>query len=330
MADVVNALQHRRDQFNYETGLILSRSTPSMPAPTNNKITLDDSITDLRRVAWRDTAGATNYTLRRSDNWNASAFKVGWNATSGIPSTYSVIMTLPTVVQVMPIPSLAATLDIVTVNAGAALDVTTGVKLGIPDDFAWVVKWGALADLLGRDGQSRDPARADYCEKRWRDGIELAKLTASTLYAEIGSTSTFITSLNNLDTFNFNWQNTSGTPTLIGQAGWNLLALAPVPTGSTTITLDVVRNMSVPSSGSDQIQVGREHLDVILDYAEHLACFKMGGAEFMATMPHYERLMRVAMLTNDRLRANSKQFDVLQERRKKHEQAERRFTAANE
>ena len=111
-----------------------------------------------------------------------------------------------------------------------------------------------------------------------------------------------------MDTNLLNWQNDmQNTPTTIGMAGLNLIALYPPPnSGAHAVTLDVVRNMPVPVADGDSIQVGREELDVITDYAEHLAAFKMGGQEFAVTQPCYERMVRMAMQQNVRWRAVAK------------------------
>lgn len=52
----------------------------------------------------------------------------------------------------------------------------SGVTLIIPDEWAVYVKWGALADLLGADGQANDPQRAAYASMRYDQGVELAKI----------------------------------------------------------------------------------------------------------------------------------------------------------
>jgi hypothetical protein len=67
--------------------------------------------------------------------------------------------------------------------------------------------------------------------------------------------------------------------------------------------VDVVRNMPIPATDADYVQVGREHLDVLVDYAVHLAMLKCGGAEFQATMGGYENLVNLAIDNNLRLAA---------------------------
>jgi hypothetical protein len=81
-----------------------------------------------------------------------------------------------------------------------------------------------------------------------------------------------------------------------------MFAVSPPPdTANYSITLDVVQNAPVPVNAGDQLQLGREELDAIIGYAEHLALFKVGGAEFLSTTPLYDQMVRLAGVYNERL-----------------------------
>jgi hypothetical protein len=79
------------------------------------------------------------------------------------------------------------------------------------------------------------------------------------------------------------------------------------------VTLDVVKNAPQPT-GSDTVDIGREYIDVVLDYAQHLLAFKMGGAEFSYTQPYMTNLYTTAMQYNAKLRANGQFYDITQAR----------------
>jgi hypothetical protein len=72
-------------------------------------------------------------------------------------------------------------LDLITVDQGAALTAGVPTILGVPDDWAWVVKFGALADVLSLDGLAADPARAAYAKARWEQGVQQARTAAVVL-----------------------------------------------------------------------------------------------------------------------------------------------------
>ena len=65
--------------------------------------------------------------------------------------------------------------------------------------------------------------------------------------------------------------------------------------------LAVVRNAPLPVMDTDPVQVAREDLDAIIDYAQHLAAFKMGGTEFSDTVALYRRFLKQAALYNSKL-----------------------------
>jgi len=309
--DLTTALQQRRDQFLLETGCVLTHSTTSTGLPATGRIGLAPSVIDVRRMAFLDATGAYTY-LSRVDENQLFAYLQGWSVNPGPVTAYSVVATPPVTVQLAPIPSVPGTLDLVTINSGAALDPTTGVVLGVPDDLAWVVKWGALCDLLTKDGPPSDPFRAKYCQKRWEEGIKLARITATILFAYLDGLQVSPVSMFDLDhdpSHASNWQNdTVGAPVTLAMSGMNLIALDPTPNSTPhSVQLDVLRNFPVPVADSDPVQVGQEELDVITDYSEHLAAFKMSGAEFMATMPSYQRMVQLAQKQNLRWRAVSKQ-----------------------
>jgi hypothetical protein len=173
--------------------------------------------------------------------------------------------------------------------------------------LAWIVKWGALADLLSKDALASDPIRAQYCEERWSFGLEVAKLMPSVLQIYVNSQAIPVDPLVGLDAYYPNWQNdTAAQPRFAGMAGLNLLALAPLAdAGPYSVVLDLVRKAPIPTVDGSFIQVGREELDVILGYAEHLALFKKGSYEIKASLSGWQNLVKMAALKNDRLAAST-------------------------
>ena len=313
-SQVQNALQRRRDQFLVETGCHLTLSTPAVGAVPDGRKVLADTIIDIRRAAWK---GSNNvYTvLWRDDEYGAQAYDSGWVQNPVLaPEEYSVSAAPPLTVQLMPPPAGSGSLDLITVSSGATLDPANGVVMGIPDDFTWAVKFGALADLLGKDGQAYDPARSAYCQQRWNEGVELARITTSVVQAQIANVPKPVISLFEMEAYNGNWQNESGTPRSTLLAGLNIIGFHKVPNGVFGVSVDVLRNAPIPAADGSNLEVGREELDAILRYAQHLASFKMGGEEFDATKPHYEHFWRMAMLRNGRLKASAKNFKVLRDR----------------
>jgi len=320
LAAVTNALTRRRNQLLVETGCRVDNFSQVVAPVQIGRTVLDDNVIDVRRLAWLDATTSLYSRIEREDEWAIDAFFPTWPQNPATPYLYSVSVAPPLTVQLAPPPINAGEMDICAVRTQADLD-GSGVLMNIPDDFTWIAKWGALADLLGSDGQARDPQRVQYCEQRWKEGIALARLSTSAMGVRVNDVPAALVSLYELDEYNADWQNTSGSPSILAMAGLNLMAVADVPDGVYSVSVDLLSNAPVPVADGDFIQVGREEMEAILSYAQHLASFKMGGEEFMITAPHYDRLVQLAALKNERLRANARDFNALMDKGQRREEA---------
>ena len=317
LADLTQAIQRRRNQLLVETGIVVTSSSVNVPSAPIGRVQLGDSVIDIRWASWLDVGGIYGR-LQRSDEFAFNAFRRNWSVNPSTPQEYSVAVTPPLAIQLAPVPSNVGTLQLLTVNAGAALaPETSATVLGIPDDLVWVVKWGVLADLLGRSGLSEDRMRASYCEQRWREGVEIARMQPSVLGGEINGVPVQIGSLEDLERFKSPyWRNATSKPDSIGMCGHNMVALANVPdsSGPYSVTVDIVRKAPVPISEAEQVQIGREELDTILDYSEHLAVFKQGGSTLTDSIPLMKNFYRMASVHNQRMRANATFYEALGDR----------------
>jgi len=159
---------------------------------------------------------------------------------------------------------------------------------------------------MGNDGVSRDPVRAEYAERRYREYVELARMLPVVIHGEINGVPLVTNALKDLDHFALNWENAQAAPTDLILAAPNLVAFYPVPDGIYSATCDVVRNAPIPASDGDYLQVGREQLDMILDYAEHLALYKCAGTEWHATDRNAENFIRQSLSYNERVAASAR------------------------
>jgi hypothetical protein len=110
----------------------------------------------------------------------------------------------------------------------------------------------------------------------------------------------------------------------------NLIALNPVPDGAYSVTMDVV-NVNIPQGDGDQIQLGREQIDMIIDYAEHLALFKVGGAEWHATERQAKNFLIQCITYNQRLSASARASAIasMESYREKMERPRRLMTGSS-
>jgi hypothetical protein len=313
LTDVLNALQQTRDEVLSETGCTL---TESLVAALAGRTFLNDRVLDARRVVWLPTSGfgySANM-LVPSDLWAQQSFEAGFpQLAPGIPQTWRRSTEPPLGFDVDVQPIVPGQYDLLTVNAGSDLSATAASVLRIPNDWCFVAKWGALAQLLGRDSVAQDQYRAKYCAMRYKEGLAGLRTAPALLGARINNVPVSITSVTAADYYNANWQAAApGIPLNLYYAGLNVVALNPTPvTALNSITANVVRNMILPAADSDFLQVGRDDFPAVLDESQHIAMFKCGGAEFAETFPLHGNFLRRCTLHNSKLGAMSPYLEFL-------------------
>jgi hypothetical protein len=337
VSSLQQAIQRARDQFLLATMMVLTNQEILTASPPISRVSLPTDLLDLQRVASKSISG--NYRiLQEEDEFSLGAYSPSWNLASVTtlqqPDYYSEILEALLTIQLAPIATDITSLDLLYIAVGPILDLTsasaTAVKLGVPEAFTWVIKYGALYELLGPHTQNHDPIRAQYCKLRWEEGIQLAKLYSSVLNAEINGVQANISTLAELDQYTWNWMNTrSSTPNTIAVASWNLLALSPVPNDTTaSIVIDYLCNPILPVIDADILQIDQAYYPIILDYARHIAMFKKGGQEFSQSQQGYDRLVQAASFHNARLRAQSLYFSSLTDNVSKQQEEKPRVDTA--
>lgn len=314
LAGVTAAIQKRRDKFFVETGMYQSFSEVTGPTVGVSDIELNQATIDMRRAAYK--TGGMYTLLWPADTFMLTAGSQTWATVDGPPTDFTTFFGTPPTILLAPAPTAAtSSLNLITVNSGPDLAPASGpTVLGVPDDFCWIIKFGALADLLGQDGPGQDVDRATYCQSRWDDGLKLARITSFIRLGYSSGTPNFLSSMEELDSTDPDWMNEpAGPPESIALSG-NILATQPIPDGVYALSFTIVPKFPMPSTTASFIQVGQELIDSILDYAQHLAAFKEGDGSVQETMVNYQSLVKQATMENDILRARAADFDVLSDR----------------
>lgn len=94
---------------------------------------------------------------------------------TGLPFYYMEFDSATLTVEIGPAPVVNGHLSILYVPVGSEL-TGNGVSLLVPDELETAVKYGTLADMLGKDGRGKDALRAQYCEERYTMAVEAARL----------------------------------------------------------------------------------------------------------------------------------------------------------
>lgn len=315
LADILEALQRRQDETLGTAGCTIASSLVAA-SDANKNTTLGDNTIDIRRVAW--VPDGNNYTtkiLRQSDAWAERAFDYSYTSASPQPPRTWYQSTEPPIsFSVDYLPPTTGNYNILTVQAGPAWTASNNsanAGTTIPDDWTWVLKWGALFDVLSRESSAKDILRSEYCRKRYTEGQALLQQSATVLALKLNGSPMAIDAVTSGDEFNPSWQSNSNLAPTAAYLTANLVAFGSrrIPEGASgnnwsgnyTAAVTVVQNAPVPQNGTDFIQVAKDDYDSVIDYAQHLAMFKQGGYEFLATIPLYQKFQRKAALYNSKL-----------------------------
>jgi hypothetical protein len=312
---LINSVQRCRDELLSLTGCTLTvRQVPAVLG----RVILPDIVLDVRRMAYMPTVvlgsgyglglyGSGLYssnvasakgtsTMWPEDVWAQDSFQPTFRQKSpGVPITYMMSTQPPISFDVDRPPNAAGAYELITVEAGGALSAATPSTLLVPDDWTHVIKWGSLADLLSRESVAADPLRAAYCTERYQMGLKMLSCASVMLDLRINNVPLLLDSVRDVDLYAATWEGQAqGPPTVGAHMGLNLLAFNPPDGGNYSVTATVVQNAPVPVLNTDPVQVSRGDLDAIIGYAQHLAAFKQGGAEFTASIPLFKEFLEQA------------------------------------
>lgn len=301
LSDLQLALQRRRDEMIQVSGCNLAELPPLPSTPNTRRTMFPDSTLEPRRARFVPDSGSPT-TLSRSDNYAWDGFIPDHGQVSKTPRAWSVIAGPPLMMDVDFAPNVAGTYDVISLQAGPTFQPPGSTLLGVPDDWSWLAKWGALADLLSRESEATDRQRADYCLKRFNEGLKVMKESNWLLTAAINGLPVDTPSVYEMDGYSPEWEENTAAWRSVVTAGMDFVAPCPVaglnPIG---VSMILVGNAPCPILDSDFVQVSRDTFDAILDYAQRLASFKQGGSEFDQTKDLEKNFFMVATETNKRL-----------------------------
>jgi hypothetical protein len=188
--EVWNYLRERCSRFLIDTGVVTDIGTFPVANGVSD-VDLDATLAELRSV-WVSGSGG-NRALTSQDFWMLDNGLPGWESLNSPPAYYIEDPVSPLSITLVPTPSIAETgtysyvkstpLDSPSgsVTDSNGLFTLEGFFLRLPAIFSWAVKYGTMADMLAKEGEANDPQRASYCEQRYQEGVELARLMVGTV-----------------------------------------------------------------------------------------------------------------------------------------------------
>jgi len=321
------ALQRRRDEMIQLSNCNQSLLTGIPLVPNTIRTELDDQIIDVERVRYIPATGIPN-TLYRDDTVSQEFYEAPlYQLNPGTPQTFSLSSEPPLSWQVDVPPAQPGTYEAIVLQSGPPFNPPAPTLLGIWNDWAWILIWGALADLLGQESESTDRERSAYCLKRYQDGIQLMLKSPWIMLGKVNNVAVSLDSIVSLDRYDPEWDsNPSGFGPVIVVGGQDFIG-APVAQG---IGLTVLGNAPIVDAGTGTwLQVSRSDWDCVILLAQARAAWKQGGAEFKASLELEKAALQMAAAENTRLRSLGAFSDVIDQRGNQQERDMQRFNNAN-
>lgn len=302
--EILKFCRNRVNQFQFQTGLIISRDVVDLLSPPINEKIIADEIIDLIRVAYIDLSNNNLcYKLREEDEaslgYNSSNVFV---TTKRVPDYYTSALGTLNQIFLYPPPANLGKLEILSIkgiSAQTTISATTVIPL--PNNLVPYILFGVLADVFAKDGVSFDLSRASYCEERWNEGIIIGSNYSSILQGYLNGVPISLDSITSLDNNQYGWQNSTGKPSIVATAGYNLLATNKIVDVNYSLLLQVITNAYLPTSDDDFIDIKLEYIEPLLNYCVHLALIKDGIAAIKQSDQMRQEFLKVAVSNNIRL-----------------------------
>ena len=303
LSDLQTSLQRRQDEVIQAVGCNIALLSPLATTPNTVRTILPDTVLEPRRIRFVPATGQGNpITLTREDTQAFQFFEAGYlggQPSAFGPMSWSVASEPPLAFDVDSAPNVPGTYDVIALNSGTTFAPPASTVMSIPNDWAYLPMWGALADLLSSEAEKTDNARAAYCLGRFVNGLQIMRQSNWLVQGNIDGVPCDTPSMAEQDLYSPEWQdNASAWPCLV-QAGMDVVGVCPA--GSASVGVTLVGNSPILDSGGTLLQVSRDDWDSVLGYAQRLASFKLGGSEFAATAPLEQDFYRAAQETNKRL-----------------------------
>jgi hypothetical protein len=331
-AQMLEIIDRRLDEFKLQTGLILSIDEFSV---ASGRVDLGNEVLDFIRVAFKDVSDAGSskwryYKLFKEDEEDLQGWVSDFTTTvKKRPKSYSRVSETQNIIKLYPQFENTGKLHLIEIRSrDKSLTLSTETILGIPNNLAFYLKYGVLEDLLKSDTALKDLYRANYCRQRWQEGLIVSRNYNSVLNGEINGRNRQLSTIEDLDGFETNWHNNSGTPNRIALAGYNLLTLNKLPTSEIGITLDVVRNAIIPTDDDSYLQIKAEHVELLLNYSYHVAFFKEGYNAINSSIIALNNFADAIMVYNSKLAKEFVSYQTMMKKSLKQEIQVSRFDSS--
>lgn len=181
--ELTKSANYRLDLFNKLTSMqVASNVVDPVTLDVKNQVATNvtDAI-DILEVAYKPSS--TWHIIPPGSANEADAYvgdQVGTNAAVEVPYFYTIDTTPLLTISLYPPPNASGSLRMRYVQKIGLLPSTPdGTTIRLADDFVPYVKFGVLADMFRKSGETYDPLRADICEQLFELGAEVGRAWVS-------------------------------------------------------------------------------------------------------------------------------------------------------
>ena len=263
------------------------------------------------------------FLLTREDAMSFQSFEPDYLQTAGYPNSWAIASEPPLSFDVDLAPSTPGYFEMLALNAGPTFAPPADSFLGIPDDWSMAAMYGALADVLGQEAESTDRQRAAYCLERYTEMTEMMKQSNWLLQTLINGAVSKTVALADMDALAVNWHESQNNLPAVIEAGVDMIA--PVPGNGASLSVTLVGNAPLLDDTATYLQVARDDWGAVLNYAHHVASFKLGNQGFQATLPMLKAFYQFCADRNKRWATQGVFVKYLHSEGKKQEEASPRW-----
>lgn len=179
VTEVTARANYRLDLFNKLSGIFTKNAvTDTVASTVRNQVAVNlADLIDILEVSYNSGTGWN--VIPPGSATEADSFitdQVGAGASVTIPFFYTLDTAPLMSISLYPPPSSAGTLRMAYIpKIGLLPTVPDGTSITLSNDFTPYIKYGILADLFGKSGETYDPIRAQVCEQLFQVGAEVAK-----------------------------------------------------------------------------------------------------------------------------------------------------------
>lgn len=167
-SEMLSYLSNAQNDYLLRVPMILTTATQNF-APTQRTQSMPADTVQIERVAVNGTA------LYEQGQASLDLLNYRWVVSNpSLPSTWFEDRLNFMTYGVQPVPLNAFSTEVLYAQRDSTL-LALNEGFLLPDPFLTYAKYGTLATAFAKDGEMRDPARAQYCLKRFTLGVQMGR-----------------------------------------------------------------------------------------------------------------------------------------------------------